>query len=197
VESGIIIRSADINDYQSLAKLYEALLLDSSKYDPYSVPDSKFDAEKLLKIMLENGKHKFLVAQDKDRLVGFYQVNIFYGGQLVQLEPSAIDRGLRRLKPLRVIAKVLRTTLGWIEPKVQPPPVFKDFTTGYMANSYVLPEYRGKGIYSQFAAAALDWFKENQIKAVYFYVYKENRIVVDFWEKQGFKPIRLIMRKEI
>jgi len=193
----IKIRPATPDDYRELARLYRALMEDQHKYDPYLQLDPRFDAEGLLKIMLLSGRHKFFLAEHDGKPVGFFQVNILLGDQLVQLEPSQLETDFQKLAPLRILRKALRLMLGWIEPKVLVPPTFKSFKAGHMPNAYVAPEYQGQGIYRRFAEAVLEWFKQNQVNLIYASAFHENQQVIAFWQKRGFQVLNSTLRKEI
>jgi len=197
MDSRIIIRTANVDDSQALGKLYQALFLDQAKYDPRLKLDPKFEPERLLRIMLLNGRHKFFVAVDQERIVGFFQVNIFYGDQLLQIMPSELEGFWKKLHPLRLARKALKTMLNWLEPRVEVPPTFEKIRAGYLANSYVLPEYQGQGIYRRFSEQALEFLRQHKVDIVYFNAYLDNQIVINFWKKQGFKISKVIMTKDL
>ena len=58
--------------------------------------------------------------------------------------------------------------------------------TGYLAELYVLPDYRGSGLGSELFKKAMDWFNKKDIKRVTVGTHSFDDEAISFWESKGF-----------
>ena len=59
---------------------------------------------------------------------------------------------------------------------------------GYISDTYVLPEYRGRRVAAMLTDMATDWLRENEVGYVELKVLESNEKAHRFWSGQGFKP---------
>lgn len=59
---------------------------------------------------------------------------------------------------------------------------------GYISDTYVLPEYRGRRVAAMLTDMATDWLRENEVGYVELKVLESNENAHRFWSGQGFKP---------
>jgi ribosomal protein S18 acetylase RimI-like enzyme len=66
---------------------------------------------------------------------------------------------------------------------------------GYIAETYILPEYRGKGIGSKLYNKAMDWFKGLRFITVSTHSFDKG--ANKFWKKKGFEEFNKYLKLEI
>lgn len=59
---------------------------------------------------------------------------------------------------------------------------------GYIADTYVLPDFRNQGIAKKLCDFAVDWLRENEVKYVELKVLESNVAAHSFWSRCGFAP---------
>ena len=59
---------------------------------------------------------------------------------------------------------------------------------GYISDTYVLPEYRGRQVAARLTDMACRWLKENDVGYVELKVLESNQNAHRFWSAQGFNP---------
>ncbi len=68
---------------------------------------------------------------------------------------------------------------------------------GYIADTYVLPEFRKQGIAKRLAEHAIGWLKENEVSYVELKVLESNSAAHRFWCTNGFAPTTRTYGKQI
>lgn len=68
---------------------------------------------------------------------------------------------------------------------------------GYIADTYVLPEFRKQGIARRLADYAIGWLKENEVGYVELKVLESNSSAHRFWSENGFTPTTRTYGKQI
>lgn len=68
---------------------------------------------------------------------------------------------------------------------------------GYIGFMYVLPEYRGKGIIQQVMSYLENWGQEQGVTAFHLDVFAENSSAIRAYQKAGYLPNLVDMRKVI
>lgn len=76
-------------------------------------------------------------------------------------------------------------------------PLFVQHRFGYVADLWSEEAYRTQGVGSQLLAKAYEWFKEQGVNRVQLEVDVENASGQRFWEKAGFEPFEIVMRKSL
>ena len=68
---------------------------------------------------------------------------------------------------------------------------------GYISDTYVLPEYRGRHVAGRLTEMACQWLKENDVGYVELKVLESNRNAHCFWNAQGFNPTTRVYGKKL
>lgn len=76
-------------------------------------------------------------------------------------------------------------------------PLFVQNRYGYIADMWIEPEYRGQGAADVLLQTALDFLKEQGASRVQLEVMVNNEPGKRFWQKAGFEPFEMVMRKDI
>ena len=75
-------------------------------------------------------------------------------------------------------------------------PYLRHTSFGFLGFMYVVPEYRGRGINSRIIDSLTAWTKQQGITEIRLDVYVKNLAAIKAYEKIGFVPHMLEMRKE-
>jgi len=95
-----------------------------------------------------------------------------------------------------LIASFDDKAVGFIDAHLKErPPIFKQRVQGYIANVFVLPEVRGKGIGRKLVEGAIVWLRDQGALDVELSVAERNESGRSFWQNLGFRDIRIVMRK--
>ncbi len=76
-------------------------------------------------------------------------------------------------------------------------PLFVQHRFGYIADLWSEEAYRTAGVGNQLLAKAYEWFKEQGVNRVQIEVDVKNPGGQKFWEKAGFEPFEIVMRKSL
>jgi ribosomal protein S18 acetylase RimI-like enzyme len=76
-------------------------------------------------------------------------------------------------------------------------PLFVQNRFGYIADLWVEPPYRGTGAAQALMNDAFDWFRQQGVSRVQIEVDVENKGGLRFWEKAGFEPFEIVLRRNI
>lgn len=68
---------------------------------------------------------------------------------------------------------------------------------GYISDTYVLPEYRGRHVAGRLTEMACQWLKESDVGYVELKVLESNRNAHRFWNSQGFNPTTRVYGKKL
>lgn len=68
---------------------------------------------------------------------------------------------------------------------------------GYIADTYVLPQFRKQGFAKRLADFAIDWLKANDVGYVELKVLESNASAHRFWSENGFAPTTRTYGKQI
>jgi ribosomal protein S18 acetylase RimI-like enzyme len=77
----------------------------------------------------------------------------------------------------------------------QPP--FKEKRIGLLAEAYIQPAYRGKGLMKKMEAMLLEFFKQNNVSYVELMVLSSNELGKKTWTALGYQTFREYMRKKL
>ena len=94
------------------------------------------------------------------------------------------------------VAEVDREVVGYILGAVVDlhPDLFEHVESGYIADIFVDPAYRQRGIARQLLGAMTGWFTEQGVQHVEWQVAAANPEGVAFWEAVGGRPVMIRMR---
>jgi ribosomal protein S18 acetylase RimI-like enzyme len=76
-------------------------------------------------------------------------------------------------------------------------PLFVQHRFGYIADLWSEEAYRTAGVGNQLLAKAYEWFKGQGVSRVQIEVDVKNPGGLIFWEKAGFEPFEIVMRKNL
>ncbi len=122
--------------------------------------------------------------------------------ELFRLQPDSrriwrnyFENHLLRDQDTRVfIALENKQVLGFLVARIEPPtPLFAGSYHGFLSDTYVRPEYRRQGIMQALYKAAADWLAAQGIHELQLDVYNRNHAAWQYWEKQGFRPLKTRM----
>lgn len=65
----------------------------------------------------------------------------------------------------------------------------------YLGLMFVMPEYRGQGINKRIMDELMDWSQRKGVSDFYLEVYPQNESAIKAYEKAGFKPSLLEMKR--
>lgn len=77
------------------------------------------------------------------------------------------------------------------------PPVYQMREVGQIGDVFVLPEYRGQGVFNALFEKVVDWIEEKGMTYVEHAVASTNELGRDVWKKKGFVDFMTFIRKEI
>jgi len=75
--------------------------------------------------------------------------------------------------------------------------VFMPVRSGFLADIYVMPEYRRQGIGKDLVERLILWFQSKDIKYYEWHVAQKNQNAVKFWQAMGGEITMLRMRAKI
>lgn len=95
-----------------------------------------------------------------------------------------------------LVAEVSGEVIGYIMGVVVDllPEMFEQERAGFLADIYVLPEYRGKGIGRGLVRTLADWFRSRGIEHMEWYVASANQSGIAFWQTMGGQNVMTRMR---
>lgn len=198
----IEIREATLNDVKALAQLFSAHLSEQVQMDPIAMKNPAFNAEGFISGMMNPKLNQFYVATDDDKIVGFVRLAIRIDEGLLPLSTEINRVSVSYLKrlPTALLKRgiiILDSLKRRLEKKYTIFSPMTQGTCGYLADMYVLPEYRRQGIGSKLFDLAQRWFSENGITHVELNVLAKNLPGRSFWKSKGFEDRRLVLLKSI
>ncbi len=91
-----------------------------------------------------------------------------------------------------------RKIVGYFRGMIEPAPTYlSPKKIGIVHDLFILPEYRKKRTGEKLFTAALQWFKDRNIKNVELNVDARNITGVAFWKKHGFLEYKFRMRLDL
>ncbi len=144
--------------------------------------------------------------EDTDKLVELFRYLALYHEELdpyFELLPDFEEKmryyystRIRAGDGIILIASFDDKAVGFIDAHLKErPPIFKQRVQGYIANVFVLPEVRGKGIGRKLVEGAIVWLRDQGALDVELSVAERNESGRSFWQNLGFRDIRIVMRK--
>ncbi len=105
--------------------------------------------------------------------------------------PASIQSRIKSRMTLAAVAKDGEKVVGFLMCNIsrmsgysyEGSPLF-----GYISDTYVLPEYRGRHIAHELTHLAVRWLKENDVRYAELKVLESNHNAHRFWTDQGFNP---------
>lgn len=198
----IVIREAGVEQAAKLAELYSAHLDEQCRIDKAFVRSGAFNPRDFIDAMLNPKLNQFFAADCGDSMVGFVRLSILYADGMVPLDEGVnrLEAGYVRRIPLTILRKISHILSGLIERIEARRSAFRMLEpsrTGYIADIYVVPGYRRKGVGRMLVEESMKWFVLQGISAVELNVLADNESGKQFWESLGFKPRRILARKTL
>ncbi len=183
-----VIRAATVADAAAVAILARQLLDHELALNEYAgrLTPWAATAEELRKQILQPNTC-FFIAECDGELVGYVKAVIF--GR----RPHRREIGHRRW--LREVIEVAARRL--YEFLMRRPRPNVETIGGYIAGVFVRPEARRRSLGRALIAAAEDWFRNQGIVTSELHVLYANESARRFWEKAGYQPVAMGMRKRL
>lgn len=182
------IRAARANDAEAIAALARQLL----EYEQGlhqgmgSLTGWAASAAELRKQLLRPNTH-FLVAESDTGLIGYIKLTL-HGRQLSRQELGTVRWLVDRLE--QAARRTVNVLLRRPRPNVE-------IVGGYIAGIFVLPSARRSRAGHALITAAENWFRTQGVSACELHVLYTNETARSFWEREGYTPLTLGMRKEL
>lgn len=121
------------------------------------------------------------------------------------LKEDYIDQYRKRLpnliketNTLVLLAKAKEKPVGYHVTSIRYPlPILKQKPFGQISDHYVKESYRGNAIGRLLFKKSICWLMDNGIEELYLKTFLRNKKGLDFWEKQGFSPLEVILKKKL
>lgn len=143
--------------------------------------------------------HIFLAVAD-GKVVGFARLGILYGNGLIPLQTRVKRSEMNYLKrvPVIVLGKLRDRLNYWIsrlENRRSISQMALPIKRGYIADFFVLPEYRRKGAGRELCKASIEWFASKGLSMVELQYLSANDEGKAFWNAMGFESYRVSARQ--
>jgi GNAT superfamily N-acetyltransferase len=194
------IRDAKIQDFKIVGDLFAELLRQQFSMDKYSRINSAFDPHWFIEAMMNPPINHILLAAVDGKEVGFARLGILYGDGLIPLETRVRRSESSYLKrvPMIILIKLRDLVNSWIyrlEKRRSIAQILLPIKRGYIADFYILPEFRRKGIGRSLYKASIEWFASKGLlmaEMQYLATNEEGKI---FWKEMGFDDYRVTARQ--
>lgn len=105
---------------------------------------------------------------------------------------------LQRKDTLTLVADDDGEVVGYlIAAKQRKPPIYHHTRVAYLSDAYVAEDHRGEGILTKFVEELMAWCAAEGITAVDVMLFQKNELAQKIYEKMGFEPYRVVMRREL
>jgi len=105
---------------------------------------------------------------------------------------SRLDDSYTKTLVAEVSGEVIGYVMGIIVDLL--PEMFEQERAGFLADIYVRPEHRGKGIGRGLVSSLADWFRSRGIEHMEWYVASANHSGIAFWLAMGGRDVMTRMR---
>jgi|GEM_PF-2698410 len=172
----ITYSNPNFKDLDEITDLY--LKTFSSDFEKLNFKLSKNQVKDVLKLYLLTDSNGFFIARDNQssKIIGF------------MISVTSMNKVWFTL-----LTKQIHKSLLFIFSKRAPlitPPYVSYWNLGHLPAEGISVDYRGKGIAKELAIKAIDYLKSKGVKAVLFEALKENKAIINLYEKLGFKVVK-------
>ncbi len=109
-----------------------------------------------------------------------------------------IEQKSGRLFVIRANAEPIGFASCWIEHEDNPTHTTESNVYGFISDAYIVPEYRGKGIFERVDQKIHEYFSSfSEIRHVRLYVLAENRFAIQAYKKSGYDPQEITFVKKL
>jgi len=198
----IRIREAKDDDLKIGGDLFAAHLQEQFSIDPHPAPNRVFDPHWFIKAMMNPPVNHMLLADVEGQVVGLARLGILYGEGLIPLGggPKRSESSYMKRLPVILLGKCRNILDGWIsriEAKRTVAQMCLPIRRGYIADFYVIPQMRRKGVGSVLLQASMDWFGTKTVLIVDLNYLEANEVGKAFWKAMGFDGYRVLARKDV
>lgn len=106
---------------------------------------------------------------------------------------SYVEKLMKKKNNLILVAEENNKLVGYIMANVEERKPFHQ-RAGYIAETYIKPEYRGKGIAKKLVAEAFRWFERYNLKWYIVGTHSLDKEANSFWKRAGFKEFNKILK---
>jgi GNAT superfamily N-acetyltransferase len=194
------IREAKSHDLKVVGDLFAELLRQQFSLDKYSKINSAFDPHWFIEAMMNPPINHILLAVVDGKEVGFARLGILYGDGLVPLETRVRRSEPSYLKrvPMIILIKLRDLVNSWIyrlEKRRSIAQILLPIKRGYIADFFILPQYRRKGIGHALCNASIEWFASRGVTMAELQYLATNEEGKTFWKAMGFDDYRVVARQ--
>ncbi len=192
----IKVREAGEGDLEKVGELFAGHLNEQFSMDPFARPNSAFDPHWFIRAMMNPPMNHILLACEGEDVIGFARMAIVYGEGLVPVAPVKVKRAessyLKKLPVtlLRKLRDFMEILISKFEQRRTISQIALPAKRGYIADFYVLPEYRRHGVGGKLFSECKKWFLSRGLYMVDLQYLAVNEAGKRFWEKMGFEPYR-------
>ncbi|MCB9639038.1 MAG: GNAT family N-acetyltransferase [Myxococcales bacterium] len=90
-----------------------------------------------------------------------------------------------------------QSPVGFLSASVMRTPLLQENRFGQIIDTYIEPEWRGRGLGSEMVRCTLQWFRLQGIRQVELNVATHNQAGERFWERHGFSPYLAVATQKI
>jgi len=107
-------------------------------------------------------------------------------------------RVLRDKDQLVLLATMKNKIIGYVTARItQRPPIYEIDRIGVIGDTFVLPEFRNQGVFTQLIEQVIDWMRKKRIKYVEHPVAARNKIGLQAYKNRGFEEYLTFVRRKI
>lgn len=77
------------------------------------------------------------------------------------------------------------------------PDLFEQEVSGFLADIYVMPAYRQRGVGRRLVKTLVAWFQERNVRYYEWHVSAQNTDAIAFWRELGGEPLMIRMRAPV
>jgi len=198
----IQIRQATKDDLKTVGDLFAEHLNEQFSIDPYAAPNNAFDPHWFIEAMMNPPINHIILADVDDRTAGFARLGILYGEGLIPLG-GPVKRSesnyIKRL-PMVVLGKfrnLMDVLISRIEKRRTVGQIALSTRRGYIADLYIIPEMRRKGVGGALTRVGMEWFASQGVLMTDLSYLAANEAGKAFWKAMGFGDYRVTARRTI
>lgn len=198
----IQIRPVTLDDLKIVGEMFTAHLMEQNSIDKYAAPNPAFDPALFIEAMMNPPVNRILLPIADGKIVGFARLGVLYGEGLLPLggKPKRTKSNYIKRLPVIILGKI-RGIIDRIIMKFETRKTISvmglPVRRGYIADFYLEPRYRQKGIGTALCRASIEWFASVGIQTVDLMYISANEPGKKFWKKMGFPDYRVVARKTI
>lgn len=108
---------------------------------------------------------------------------------------SYLKKILEDKNKLFLVAEENNKLIGYLLAEIEERKPFLQ-KAGYIAETYAIPESRGKGVGTALFRKAIEWFEKNKLNWIMVGTHSLDEEAISFWEGRGFKEFNKFFKLE-